>query len=230
MRKFLTFAWMLAAATPVVAEGFSPRPDSCKLVYTAQHSDCEVENRYRCASSAGIFYRIEFFDDLGLDEIGEETSHYLPVSVTDASDDGISFTSIEGVHPKETLEVGASIQRLVGSVSIFGLKQPVEAKVNYEATRQTVQLAGKTFDTLTGNFVLKMPNSGLVMTGTNIVAYNSEIDVMIEIQTEMGFGARKRNFVRELFLPGQPGFGDEKPRHGCMGLSGLEFDRIGGRA
>jgi hypothetical protein len=223
MGEFLILALILGIATPVAAEGFSGRPESCEPISTAQRSDCEVENRYRCVSEEGSFYRIEFFETGGMTEVAQETSDFLPVSLSDEAGDGIFFTKVEGLHPRDMIQSGRSMQRLEGYISVLGLKQPLSAEVTFKATGQTITLADKSFETLEGQIVVKMPNAGATFTGRSIFAYQADIDIMIETESWTSLGPDETTYVREFALPGQPGFGDEVPRYGCGDLSQLEL-------
>lgn len=219
MWKFVILAFDVAMGTPVAADGFPPRPQSCELVSTAQHSDCEVENRYKCASGGTHSFRIEFFDTEGMTGISHETADYVPEDTFEADGSGLFVTSAEGLHPRDMLSAGTSTHKLEGYVSILGLQQPFLAVVQFTATGKTIVLAETTFDTIEGNVLVTMPNAGAEFSGRSIVAYQPELDLMIETETSFGFGAPETTFVKELALPGQPGFGDEFPKYGCINLS-----------
>lgn len=222
MRKFLILFCMTVPATPMVAEGFEPRPESCALISTMQKDTCEVENTFRCSSSDGVFYRGEFFDELGLSQVSRMTADFTPVSSVDEVGDGMYFNPADAIHPQDMLRMGTSVQNLDGAISLFGLKQPLESTATYTATGQTVDLAGKSFQTLDGQISVSFPNSGLIISGHTVLAYQKEIDLLLEIETTLKFGDQETSRAVEVALPGQVGFGDEHPRHGCTSLSSLQ--------
>jgi hypothetical protein len=222
MWKFLILGLSVNAAPAALAEGFPARPESCELVSTAQRSDCEVENRYRCGSGSASFYWIEFFETDGLTTIARETSDFLLKDLIEPDGSGLYVTSTEGLHPRETLRAGTSTQRLEGHISLFGLRQPFISEGQLTATGTAVVLAEKAFQVIEGEFEFEMPNAGVTLTGQSIFAYQPDINIVIEIETSPYFGSRETKYIRELALPGQPGFGDEYPKHGCMSLSALK--------
>lgn len=222
MRKFVILACLTAPAAPVLAEGFAPRPDSCELIATMQKSNCEVENTYRCHAADGVFYRVEYFEELGLSQLGRMTAEFAPESSVDEVGDGMYFNPSNAVPPMEMIHLGTSVQNLDGLISLFGLKQPISGTATYTATGKTVELAGKTFETLDGEMSISMPNAGLVITGRTVIAYQNDIDLLLEIETSLDFGNHETSHTVEVALRGQTGFGDETPRHGCMSLSTLQ--------
>ena len=226
MRKFVILGCLAALASPAVAEGFAPRPESCKLIATMQKSDCEVENTYKCPADGRAFYRVEYFEDVGLTQIGQMTANFATESSVDERGDGMYFDQSDALHPKEMIRLGTSVQNLDGLISLFGLKQPINGTAKYTTRGETVELAGKAFETLDGEMSISVPNAGVVITGRTVIAYQRDIDLLLEIETSLDFGDHKTSHAVEVALPGQTGFGDETPRHGCTGLSSLH--EIGG--
>ncbi len=106
---------------------------------------------------------------------------------------------------------------------MFGLWRPVSGSETAEYSGETVELAGKIFHRIEVIAILELPYPIPSFTGREVRAYNEELDlsVSLEVSYDNSVLGDAESKLMQLSLRGQPGFGDEQPRYGCMTLGAV---------
>jgi hypothetical protein len=76
---------------------------------------------------------------------------------------------------------------------------------------------------------MHLPNPVPIIKGREIRAFSEKLGLSVSVERTYLEGASSDLNVKlvELFLAGQPGFGDESPRYGCANLSSIGDEQQG---
>jgi hypothetical protein len=219
MRTVLALTIACAGGLPAMADVFE-RPEACELIATVQTDICEVENLYNCPSANTVIARSEIFDNDGLASVSTYDPATKLSSLDDVWSDGSTRLQISGDEDGDVVRKGSGSSLAVGEVKMFGLWRPVSGSEKAEYSGETVELAGKTFHRIEIDVVAQMPYPIPTFTGREVRAYNEELElsVSLEVYYDHGMLGDAESKLMQLSLRGQPGFGDEQPRYGCMTL------------
>ncbi|NJS38455.1 MAG: hypothetical protein HC783_04915 [Rhodobacteraceae bacterium] len=199
------------------------RPETCKLIATVQTDICEVDNLYSCPSTNGVIGRGESFDSTGLTSVSINDPTTGLSSLDDVWGDGSSRLQMSGDKDGDIVRKGFGSSSAVGEAKMFGLWRPVSGTETAEYSGETVELAGKTFLRIEVIVIAHLPYPIPSFTGREVRAYNEELDltVTLEVTHDSNILSGSNSRLAQLSLPGQPGFGDEQPRYGCMTLGAV---------
>jgi hypothetical protein len=222
MRSVLALTIACAGGLPALADVFV-RPEACELIATVQTDTCEVNNHYNCPSANGPIAREEAFDIDGLASV----SIFDPSTGVSTLDfvwnDGSMRMQSTGDSDLDVVRNGSGSMSAVGEVRLFGLWRPFSGTETSVHSGETLELAGKTFHRIESGITLQLPYPIPAFKGRDVRAYNEELNLTVGVETSLEEDAlaASNSKLMQLSLRGQPGFGDEQPRHGCMTLGAV---------
>lgn len=225
MRLALVLPIAICPALDAAADDRTHRPEGCERVLTAQFDNCTVSNTFRCQNEAAAFW-IETIDGDNLMAVEARNADHGTLSV-DYVGQGLSMQiSQSKAHPRDTVRNGSGADTILGTMNFFGMSRPLSGTTSYGHVGETRDLAGQTFARIAfyGSAVFPPPMPEAKGDGT--LLYSAKIDVLIEERVHYDLGGKiEANNLVHLALPGQSGFGEEVPRHGCGELSFLSDHR-----
>lgn len=201
MWKFLILALIIPAA-PARAqeEAFAQRPEICVPVATTEMSDCSILRYYRCEGDGQTQFRVELYDQVRLAGVETQDSNHAILQVIVRGGDGFNFATSSITHPSEILESGSGTGFAKGVAALSGAEWPATHMITFSAAREAIELDGMTFETMTSEKVVLVPEVSMVMTSTVLWAYRQESDLLIMLERTTSTSPEKTVRMRELRL------------------------------
>lgn len=225
MRTILALGLIAGTAAPAAADDFALRPKTCERLITAQYSDCEVMNLFRCTTDGSAIYRMEYHEADGLNLVETLDEDFRSLTALDPSGrGGFSFDPAKSSNtpPHEIMEAGIGRMVAVGELAIFGMSRPVNVEIEFTYEGDTQDIGGVIFQRFEGSMVFEMPAPVGSTSGRIVMGYAPEHDVYIELETALPYtGDDTDNWtvLKAVSLPDQPGFGTTTPTFGCQQIS-----------
>lgn len=227
MRKSLILACLHCFAPPALAETLLERPASCERIATAQYSDCNVSNHFKCPDSSPVIYRVESVDQDGLLTVETYDENQGAVGLVDSSGDMWASFVAQTEHPRVALTTGLRDERFEGALNVLGAPMSLKAKGAYRYSGETLSIAGETFhrmpfeaDLITEGTIFGTAIT-FVMLAEGSMIFNERLDLWIVdiARTKIDDEPEEISSLRLLSLAGQDGFGIEVPTFGCGAIS-----------
>lgn len=231
MRIVMFLTCHVFLSTPVLAEVPLQRPDSCVRVATAQYSDCDVYNHFKCTGTSPVVYRVESVDESGVLTIETYDANHGAIGLSDSSGEMASSITTQTEHPRLALETGLRNERFEGTINGFGATLTLQGQSTYRYTGERLKLTGETFHRMPFDAEVLSEGTafgedmGFSMTVEGSMLFTDKLDLWLEEASRSKFDqdAEEVSNLRLLSLPGQDGFGDEAPMFGCSGISHLKL-------
>ncbi len=213
-RFVLTCALLLAG--PATAQTYAP-PAGCTAYLTVQSRDCTVEQHFTCEAHPGDRWRVDFNEDGPFYE-----------SRIDAEAQWVTSTHLLSGQSEVTVQPmfdPASISTLLDTGSdsyAFDIDLGGGRQVRVEGwdrlTGDSIDIGGEPLLRTEYIFRMKGPNGAVLLEsrGQEFVSASLRRFFAGERTTTTAEGTSTRDGSPVSFhRPGQPGFGDTTPRHGC---------------